>query len=166
MWSYHYRNPDRKDSTVSQPFHLYDGNLITCKDDLNSETIPKLFVYCSVLWKNFKTIGQLQWCCGEWDFVEILIWEKFWKYMIYSIAAPPLVLNLPTQINGCLGGKVRQDHIHGLVQERRKSNANALESHLSCTNPSTWWMEQDKQCVSIWGACVNHIMATSGINSI
>ena len=27
----------------------------------------------------------------------------------------------------------------GLVQERRKFNANALELRLSCTNPSMWW---------------------------
>ena len=28
--------------------------------------------------------------------------------------------------------------IDGLVQERRYSNANALELRLSCTNPSQW----------------------------
>ena len=28
--------------------------------------------------------------------------------------------------------------IHGLVQERRNSIANALELRLSCTNPSIW----------------------------
>ena len=29
--------------------------------------------------------------------------------------------------------------IHGLVQERRNSIANALELRLSCTNPSKWF---------------------------
>ena len=29
-------------------------------------------------------------------------------------------------------------HINELVQEKRNSIANALELHLSCTNPSTW----------------------------
>ena len=29
--------------------------------------------------------------------------------------------------------------INGLVQERHNSIANALELHLSCTNPSKWW---------------------------
>ena len=32
----------------------------------------------------------------------------------------------------------RKDHIDGLMQERRNSIANALELHLSCTNPSIW----------------------------
>ena len=31
-----------------------------------------------------------------------------------------------------------QDKIDGLVQERRNSIANALELHLSCTDPSRW----------------------------
>ena len=31
-------------------------------------------------------------------------------------------------------------YIDGLVQERRNSSANALELHLSCTNPSTLWL--------------------------
>ena len=31
-------------------------------------------------------------------------------------------------------------HTDGLVQERRNSIANALELHLSCTNPSIWYM--------------------------
>ena len=30
-------------------------------------------------------------------------------------------------------------HIHGLVQEKRNSIANALELCLSCTDPSTLW---------------------------
>ena len=30
------------------------------------------------------------------------------------------------------------NHVDGLVQERRNSIANALELHLSCTNPSMW----------------------------
>ena len=33
---------------------------------------------------------------------------------------------------------VAKYHIHGLVQVRRNSIANALELRLSCTNPSIW----------------------------
>ena len=31
-------------------------------------------------------------------------------------------------------------NLNGLVQERHNSIANALELHLSCTNPSIWWL--------------------------
>ena len=35
-------------------------------------------------------------------------------------------------------------YIDGLVQERRNFNANALELHLPCTNPSIWdWPNAD-----------------------
>ena len=32
-----------------------------------------------------------------------------------------------------------EDHIDGLVQERRNSSALTMELRLSCTNPSIWW---------------------------
>ena len=38
---------------------------------------------------------------------------------------------------------MQQLHIDGLVQERRNSIANALELHLSCTNPSTCAFKQN-----------------------
>ena len=46
-----------------------------------------------------------------------------------------------------------QYHIHGLVQERRNSIANAMELRLSHTKPLTWyWMQHDKGNVAskIW----------------
>ena len=39
------------------------------------------------------------------------------------------------------------DHVSGLVQERRKSIANTLELHLSCTNP---WMCPDRRQEHQW----------------
>ena len=40
--------------------------------------------------------------------------------------------------NPCRGYVHTQGYINGLVQERRNSIANALELHLSCTNPSIY----------------------------
>ena len=44
-----------------------------------------------------------------------------------------------------------KNKIHGLVQERFYSIANALELHHSCTNPSKWW------CVVIHTDVVNEV---------
>ena len=43
-----------------------------------------------------------------------------------------------TVVTGVIGWiqDIVMEHIDGLVQERRNSIANALELHLSCTNPS------------------------------
>ena len=40
-------------------------------------------------------------------------------------------------------------HFSGLVQERSNSIANAMELHLSCTNP---WISQCLPCGSVWKA--------------
>ena len=34
-----------------------------------------------------------------------------------------------------------EDHVDGLVQERRNSSALAMELRLSCTSPSIWYLE-------------------------
>ena len=45
-------------------------------------------------------------------------------------------------------------YIDGLVQERRKSSANALELRLSCTNPSKCFTQP--QCVNHWNSPTEH----------
>ena len=43
-------------------------------------------------------------------------------------------------------------HIGGLMQGRHNSIADALELHLSCTNPSTWSKSLIKWCIMLWNA--------------
>ena len=54
---------------------------------------------------------------------------EVWKMTLFPVTA---WLSLASQ------AKYHQEHIDGLVQERRNSIANALELRLSCTNLSTW----------------------------
>ena len=71
--------------------------------------------------------------------------------------------------------------IVGLMQERRNSNANALELRLACTNLSIWWMIRNtftgkvtKSSWSLWVpypwsvlfCCLSHCMMTSSNGNI
>ena len=46
------------------------------------------------------------------------------------------------------------DHIDGLMQERCNSIANALELHLSCTNPSTWHHRSQSTLEQVIACCL------------
>ena len=54
--------------------------------------------------------------------------------------------------NGCNEGF--QQHIDGLVQERRNSGALAMELRLSCTNPSTYFLQWVMIHHLISGLCI------------
>ena len=58
------------------------------------------------------------------------------QFTLVAIAGTTLLVLSLSQITAIHGSGTCRSHIDGLVQERRNSTANALELHLSCTNPS------------------------------
>ena len=62
--------------------------------------------------------------------------------------------------NGELMGYEKNHNVDGLVQERRNSIANALELHLSCTNPLIDGLVQER-CSSIANALELRLSCTN-----
>ena len=83
-------------------------------------------------------------CCYVHGITYIILWNSWsgCRYCKYWWLYWPLVSVMiapPFEARSCWNNEVFEfevQHINGLVQERRNSIANALELHLSCTNPS------------------------------
>ena len=66
---------------------------------------------------------------------------QYWPYLKWVFSAPHVNVSNITVSNICITHSFHKNLCHyfnGLAQERHNSIANALELHLSCTNPSIW----------------------------
>ena len=110
-----------------------------CHKSFNSPQNYSTWFLCRIiieLWRNVSAYSYLLiWICNLCNQFEIKLSQK-WSYrkkaQIMLIRQQPLKCELFCLIS------IIDDSINELMQERCNSIANALESHLSCTNPSIW----------------------------
>ena len=99
------------------------------------------------------------WCMADHRDVNTEMKTKYIKIMDIPVCNEKETLYVKSWIYQCIWwrGKIHylkslMIHIHGLMQERCNSSANALVLRLSCTNPSIWILWPVEMCCW-WETC-------------